>query len=186
MRPVRAAGSRWGGSPSPWPGDLPRQHRIMVHWALGDLRPPFAAKKSVCRRAATPVLGFDRHKAAPDLRFCPSGHSHQNNKTTPSPQRQCRRRTGRAIPPCPQPQHPCAQNPNPTDAHRAPRRRPGPQSVNHKLAADGPRSRPSPGRETARSRCFSVTSTERPTPPAQQSAPNAAATAYRHQPRSPP
>ena len=100
MRPVRAAGSRWGGSPSPWPGDLPRQHRIMVHWALGGLRPSCAAKKPVCRRAATPVLGHDRHKAAPDPRFCPSGHSHPKQKMTPSPQRQCRRRTGRAISPC--------------------------------------------------------------------------------------
>jgi len=115
MRPVRAAGSRWGGAPRPRSGNLPRQHRIMVRRALVESQTPWRCEKPARTRAANPVLGHDRHKAAPDLRFCPSGHSRPKQKTTPSPQRQCRRRTGRAIPPVLNRRTPAPKIPNPTE-----------------------------------------------------------------------
>jgi hypothetical protein len=140
MRPVRAAGSRWGGAPRPRSGNLPRQHRIMVRRAFVESQTPLRCEKPARTRAATPVLGHDRRKAAPDLRFCPSGHSRPKQKTTPSPQRQCRRRTGRAIPPAPPPLDNCAQNPK--SNKNAPRRRPGPQAGQAPQPA--PRRRPGP------------------------------------------
>ena len=78
-RPVRAAGSRWGGTPKV----LGQAH---YRASTGSWLPSASSRceqRPARMRAATPVPGHDRHEmAAPDL-FCPSGHSHPGGTRRP-------------------------------------------------------------------------------------------------------
>jgi len=120
---VRAAGSRWGGTPKV----LGQAH---YRASTGSWLPSASSRceqRPARMRAATPVPGHDRQIgcAGPLLPIRPLA---PRRNTTPSPQRQCRRRTGRAITPSAHPPQRRAAKSNKAEEPLPPARSPRAQS----------------------------------------------------------